>query len=118
MRWIFRNPVTIALFRMIHPGLAFGLAAKISQKSRHFSMRDIELETQERSELILYGQERLKESYDYVITGHFHLPTFYLEGEKKIVNLGDWMKYFTFGHFDGQDFRLCYWKCEDSQPIK
>lgn len=118
MRWIFRNPVTIALFRTIHPRLAFALASKISGKSRHSSTRDAETEAQERNELITYGQARLKESYDYVITGHFHLPTVHSEGEKKIVNLGDWMKYFTFGHFNGQDFRLCYWKCEDFKQIK
>lgn len=110
MRKILRNPFFIRLFRFLHPDLGFAIAEKISGKSRHFAMRNRSIEEEERLELIEYGKTKLKESFDFVVTAHFHLPTVYSENNKKIINLGDWMKYFTFGLFDGQDLHLCYWK--------
>jgi len=109
MKKILRNRFFIFLFRLLHPGIAFGIANYISGKSRHLTLRDPKLIEKERQELIEYGEKIVKEGYDYVVTGHFHLPTEYLYEKGKLVNLGDWIRYFTFGYFDGNDLRLCYW---------
>lgn len=110
MKKILRNRFFIALFRLIHPGIAFRIAKYISGKSRHLTLRNPELLEQERKELIQYGEKILAQGYDYVITGHFHLPTEHRFRTGKFVNLGDWIRYFTFAYFDGHDLHLCYWK--------
>lgn len=61
--------------------------------------------------LILYSKDKLKtEKIDYFIYGHRHLPMILdletAEKSAKYINLGDWISYFTFGVFDGTDFKL------------
>ena len=109
MRRIFRSKISIRLFRHVHPDYAMRLAAYISGKSRRLTMRSPALEESDRREIITYGQAKLAAGADYVITGHFHLPTDVRQNNGAILNLGDWMKYFTFAHFNGNDLRLCYW---------
>lgn len=109
MKKILRNRFFISLFRLFHPGIAFKIAAYISGKSRHLTLRDPNRIEEERQELIKYGERIIDQGYDYVITGHFHLPTDYHYKKGKLLNLGDWIRYFTFGYFDGQELRLCYW---------
>lgn len=109
MRKILRNPLIISLFRGLHPTTAFGIAKYISGKSRHYTLRNPALMESERQELIEYGQGLMAKGYQYIITGHFHLPTIYKQGNCKLLNLGDWMRYFSFGYFDGRDLELCYW---------
>jgi UDP-2,3-diacylglucosamine hydrolase len=46
--------------------------------------------------------------YDYLIFGHRHLPIdFSLKGGARYINLGDWIRYYTYAVFDGQDLQLC-----------
>jgi len=114
MRHVFRNRVIIRLFRHVHPDYAIRLAASISGKSRRLTMRSPAQEESDRREIISYGETRLAAGAEFVITGHFHLPTEYRTTRGVILNLGDWMKYFTFAVFDGHDLRLCYWSIGNS----
>ncbi|HKR07332.1 MAG TPA: UDP-2,3-diacylglucosamine diphosphatase, partial [Bacteroidia bacterium] len=48
-----------------------------------------------------------KEYFDYFIFGHRHLPLDIKVGEKsRYINLGDWIKYFTYAEFDGKTVEL------------
>ena len=109
MKKVLRNRFIIFLFRLIHPGIAFRIANFISSRSRDLTLRNPKRIETERRELIEYGQKIVNRGYDYVVTGHFHLPTDYQYETGKLLNLGDWIRYFTFGHYDGRDLRLCYW---------
>jgi UDP-2,3-diacylglucosamine hydrolase len=66
---------------------------------RHARVRDIYRRTAER----LFGQ-----GYDVVVFGHTHLPDDYrvvVDGRPcRYVNLGDWVRHFTYLEFDGSDF--------------
>jgi UDP-2,3-diacylglucosamine hydrolase len=45
--------------------------------------------------------------YNYLIFGHRHLPMKVPVGENaEYVNLGDWITYFTYGVFDGDNFEI------------
>jgi UDP-2,3-diacylglucosamine hydrolase len=45
--------------------------------------------------------------YDYLVFGHRHLPIEYtLNNTSKYINLGDWITYFTYAVFDGQQLTL------------
>jgi len=61
--------------------------------------------------LIIYCKERLqKEFYDYFIFGHRHLPiNFSLHEKSSYINLGDWIRYFSYAVFDGEKTELKYY---------
>jgi UDP-2,3-diacylglucosamine hydrolase len=58
--------------------------------------------------LISYCKEVLAtQHYDYLIFGHRHLPIdFSLKGGSRYINLGDWIRYYTYVVFDGQNLEL------------
>jgi UDP-2,3-diacylglucosamine hydrolase len=115
MKKVLRSSIVITLFRMIHPDLAFRIAQYVSGKSRHFTMRSPGQEKAEQQELIKYGQTKIQEGYQFVVTAHFHIPTEYENPAGKMINLGDWICHFTFGFFDGENLSLCYW---NQNPLK
>ena len=58
--------------------------------------------------LVSYCKEVLKEeNFDYFIFGHRHLPIdFNLNDQSRYVNLGDWIRYYTYAEFDGTHVHL------------
>ncbi len=58
--------------------------------------------------LIIYCKEVLqKKHYKYLIFGHRHLPIDYkLSEESRYINLGDWIRYFTYAVFEGEQLTL------------
>jgi UDP-2,3-diacylglucosamine hydrolase len=109
LKRVLRNRFCIFLFKLIHPDIAFRIAEFVSGSSRHLTIRDQKFEENEKKEIIQFGTSKINEGFDCVVTGHFHLPTNHKIDGKQIINLGDWMKYFTYGYFDGEMFSLCYW---------
>jgi len=61
---------------------------------------------------VIYSKNILQQKYfDYFIFGHRHLPLDILLNEKsRYINLGDWIKYFTYAVFDGNNLSLEYYK--------
>jgi UDP-2,3-diacylglucosamine hydrolase len=110
---IFRNPICQWLFGILPPRLGIGLADFFSKKSRAKTGATNEIFLGEEKEwLVVYAKEILqKEHYDYFIFGHRHLPLDIALNEKsKYINLGDWIKYFTYAVFDGENITLEYYK--------
>ena len=58
--------------------------------------------------LVIYSRQILaKEHFDYFIFGHRHLPLdIQLTDHSHYINLGDWIKFFTYGVFDGETLEL------------
>ena len=110
---VFRNPICQWLFGILPPRLGIGLADFFSRKSRAKTGNTNEIFLGEEKEwLVVYAKEILqKEHYDYFIFGHRHLPLDIMLNEKsKYINLGDWIKYFTYAVFDGEKLSLEYYK--------
>lgn len=110
---IFRNPLCQWLFGWLHPNLGIGLANYFSRKSREKTGEaDAEFLGADKEWLIIYCKEvLLKEHYDYFIFGHRHYPIdFALNERSRYINLGDWIRNFTYVSFDGQDVQLHHWK--------
>lgn len=110
---IFRNPVCQWLFGWLHPNLGIGLANYFSRKSREKTGEaDADFLGADKEWLIIYCKEVLaKEHYDYFIFGHRHYPLdFVLNERSRYINLGDWIRNFTYASFDGQDVQLHHWK--------
>lgn len=110
---IFRNPLCQWLFGWLHPNLGIGLANYFSRKSREKTGEaDADFLGADKEWLIIYCKEVLaKEHYDYFIFGHRHYPIdFALNDSSRYINLGDWIRNFTYASFDGQDVQLHHWK--------
>jgi UDP-2,3-diacylglucosamine hydrolase len=110
---IFRNPVCRWLFGQLHPTWGIGLANYFSRKSREKTGASDEVFMGGDNEwLIVYSKALLqKEHYDYFIFGHRHLPLDHpLTGNSRYINLGDWIRNFTYATFDGADMQLHKWE--------
>lgn len=110
---IFRNPVCQLFFGMLHPNWGIGLANYFSRKSREKTGNSDELFLGEDKEwLIVYSREYLrKEFINYFIFGHRHYPIdLALNENSRYVNLGDWIRNFTYASFDGSDLQLHKWE--------
>ena len=109
LKKIFRNPICQFLFGIIPPALGMSIANYSSRGSRAATGNsDDEFLGEEKEWLIQYCKEYLQQEHkDYFIFGHRHLPIDYaLPNESRYVNLGDWIKYFTYAVFDGKELHL------------
>ncbi|MDB5190642.1 MAG: UDP-2,3-diacylglucosamine diphosphatase [Segetibacter sp.] len=112
MKKVFRNRFCQWLFGVLHPSMGIGLANYFSRKSRQKTGSSDEVFLGEDKEwLIIFAKEKLaKEHFDYFIFGHRHLPLdFKLSNTSSYINLGDWIKYFTYAEFDGNIVELKKW---------
>ena len=110
---VFRNKICQGLFGILPPRVGIGIADFFSRKSRAKTGSKNEIFLGEEKEwLVNYCKEVLqKEYYDYFIFGHRHLPLdIQLNENSKYINLGDWIKYFTYAVFDGENTTLAYYK--------
>ena len=110
---IFRNKLCQWLFGQLHPNWGIGLANYFSKKSREKTGTSDEHFLGENAEwLILYCKEVLqKEHFDYFIFGHRHYPIdFTLNEKSRYINLGDWIRSFTYATFDGNIVELKKWE--------
>ncbi len=109
LKKVFTNPICKRLFRFLHPDFGIGLANYFSRKSKEKTgTSDDHFLGEENEWLIVYCKTILKESfYDYFIFGHRHYPIdFSLPNNSRYINLGDWIKNFTYAEFDGEDVQL------------
>jgi UDP-2,3-diacylglucosamine hydrolase len=106
---IFRNRFFQWCFARIHPNLGIGLANYFSRKSRAKTGHIDEIfEGEDKEWLVHYCKDYLqKEPIDYFIFGHRHLPlNIRLNESSTYINLGDWLKYYTYAEFDGAELEL------------
>ena len=113
LKKIFRNPFCQWLFGILPPHMGVGLANILSRSSRAQTGATEETFLGEDKEwLILYCKEVLqKDLYDFFVFGHRHLPIdFRLSERSRYINLGDWIRYFSYASFDGKQVELNYFK--------
>ncbi len=106
---VFRNPVCQWLFARLHPNFGLSVADFWSGRSRVKSYEnDRQWLGMDKEWLVQYGRERLqKEHFDMMVFGHRHLPIdIEVKPGSRYINLGDWISYFTYAVFDGQEARL------------
>jgi UDP-2,3-diacylglucosamine hydrolase len=115
---IFRNKACKWLFGILPPAIGMGIAHYFSRKSRaQTGQTDEKFLGEDKEWLIVHCKEVLKkEYYDYLVFGHRHLPIDFTlkdtvsQKESRYINLGDWIKYFSYAEFDGENLALKYYK--------
>jgi UDP-2,3-diacylglucosamine hydrolase len=109
MKKVFTNPFCKWLFRWLHPDFGVRMAQHLSVKNKLISGDDDAKFLGEENEwLVQYCKRKLEDKHrDYFVFGHRHLPlNIDLNTHSKYINLGDWIQYFTYGVFDGENFEL------------
>jgi UDP-2,3-diacylglucosamine hydrolase len=105
LKRVFRNPLNITLFSMLHPDLATRFARWSSDTSRKHTGE----EAREDRSLVEFASGKIIDGCDVVIMGHSHAPSLtHLDGGV-YVNLGDWMRHNSFAVFDGRTVTLHTW---------
>ncbi len=106
---VFSNRLCQIAFAALPPAWGIGLANYFSKKSRLANKdNDAKFLGEDKEWLVIYSKEILRnESVDYFIFGHRHLPLdIPLTDTSRYINLGDWIRYFTYAEFDGVDLHL------------
>jgi len=109
LKKIFRNPFCQWLFGILPPVIGMGLAGYSSRRSRAVTGgNDGKFLGPEGEWLILYSKKELEaRHFDYFIFGHRHLPIdFSLSPNSRYINLGDWIRYYTYAVLEGQHLTL------------
>jgi len=117
MKLVLSNPFFIWMFKLIHPDMGIPLGKYFSQKNKLISgEKDLSFKGENNEWLIRYCNKKLDEDHiDYFIFGHRHLPiTHSLKNKSKYINLGDWISHYTFGVFDGKNFKLRSFNSENA----
>lgn len=110
---VFANPICQWLFRWIHPDVGIPLASYFSKRSRIATGDSDEKYLGDDQEwLVQYCKElQNKDSFDYMIFGHRHLPLdMLIDGKGRYINLGEWIHHNTYAVFDGIDIKLLAYK--------
>ena len=127
LKKFFRNPVCKWLFGILPPIAGMGLANYMSRRSRIKTGFSQEVFLGEDKEwLIIYCKEVLKkEKFDFFVFGHRHLAIDHRltsvspEGdEARYINLGDWIRFYTYAVFDGESLELKSYKGNDKEIIR
>lgn len=111
MKSVFTNPAANWAFSRLHPNFAMWLGKKWSENNRLLNGKHEEhLQDESKEWLIGYCREVLqKEHVDYFIFGHRHLAIDYKLNERsRYINLGDWLSFYSYAVFDGNNLELKY----------
>lgn len=109
LKKIFTNSTCQWLFKWIHPDLGIKFAQKWSGSSRITNDLKNENEFKGEDEWLWQYCRTIDEHrhFDYYIFGHRHLPLDLPVGKSsRYFNLGEWVNHFTYGEFDGKEFKI------------
>ncbi len=103
-------------FARLHPNFGLLLAHKWSIGSRYSQGTTPEYFGDNKEWLVLFAKEKLKQEYfDFFIFGHRHLMlNIQLEKGSRFINLGDWIKKFSYAVFDGEEILLKQYPLADN----
>jgi UDP-2,3-diacylglucosamine hydrolase len=121
LKKLFRNPACQWLFGILPPMVGMGLANYLSRRSRVKTGATEEVFLGEDKEwLIIYSLELLKKkNFDFFVFGHRHLPIDHrLNPASRYINLGDWIRYYTYAVFDGEEMQLKSYAGFDGKIIR
>lgn len=108
LKKIFTSKTLQWWFSRIHPNFAFHMAHQWSKSSRLSKLNKQE-EFKVKNECMYKFAEKYleKEWIDYFIFGHRHqMANVEMKQNARFILLGDWIKNFSYGIFDGENFTL------------
>ncbi len=115
---VFRNRVSQSLFAMMHPNVGLSIMKYFSRKSREKNEALEEYNGVENEWQIQFCESyNTSHQHDYYIFGHRHIPMTcgLSNGHSRYFNIGDWMKHFSYGVYDGQTFEIKFFENDKGQ---
>lgn len=114
LKKIFANKICQWLFARIHPNFGMNIANVWSKNSRISSSKKEEKQFGEEEKLYVYSKAQEKSAHhDFYIYGHRHLPLdMEINETSRYINLGEWVNYYSYAEFDGQELSLKYFERE------
>ncbi len=109
MKKVFTNSFSKWLYRWLHPDIGIKLAQYLSVKNKLISGdEDVKFLGEENEWLVQYCKSKLTQKhYDFFLFGHRHLPMeIELQENSKYINTGDWITFFTYAVFDGENLKI------------
>ena len=108
LKKLFTNPIAKTLYYLLHPDFAIWLGKYASNKNKYLSGDEDKNFYGKEEWLVQYALRKLESNhYDYFVFGHRHLPLEMEITEKSTyINTGDWIDYFSYAIFDGNQFKL------------
>ncbi len=94
MRKIIRHPISILLFKLVHPDLGCSIARCVSKTSNKHN-RDHSLSVRDTRELKAFAEKHWRSGIDTVLMGHYHLTGISNSDGHHFIQLGDWLTHFT-----------------------
>jgi len=107
LKKILRNSISQRLYSMIHPRVGLPLMKKSSSHSRDLPEEKVVIRHEKMKKAA--HKIHLQYDFDYFICGHLHAPLLEKEEGYTYCNLGDWVKNFTYGVWDGEVFLLMHY---------
>lgn len=111
LRAIFHNRTLQTLFSALHPrwSMEFGLNWAKHSRLKRVNGKEPDYMGENNEFLVLYTKDYLKSHPDinFFIYGHRHIELdLMLSAKSRIVILGDWINYFSYAVFDGENLFL------------
>uniref|UniRef100_UPI003217A091 UDP-2,3-diacylglucosamine diphosphatase n=1 Tax=uncultured Draconibacterium sp. TaxID=1573823 RepID=UPI003217A091 len=108
LKKIFTNKTLQWLFSRLHPNFTFALAHKWSASSRLSKNDYLDDFMANQDGMYKFAANFLKDNHvDYFVMGHRHrMANEKINGKTRFILLGDWIKSFSYGVFDGKKFEL------------
>lgn len=103
LRAVLRHPLSLWLYKWLHPDVGIKLASSTSHTSREYTGNK---DYSGRDGLRDFAEKKIQEGFDYVVMGHRHRPESTAFGTGTYINLGDWLHHRTFASFDGTDVTI------------
>ena len=103
LKSVIRHPLSLGIYRALHPDWGWSLAHQVSRwsrRSREDRPPDVDRLWRE------IAAPRFAEGYDTVMVGHFHQVVERRDGARTFFVLGDWMEYFTAVRLEGGVFTM------------
>jgi UDP-2,3-diacylglucosamine hydrolase len=114
LKKILRNKFSQFLYSLVHPDIGIWLAKKSSSTSRDYTGKK---DFSPKDGMQDFAVKKIEEGYDFVVMGHRHYAYTYKEKNGLYMNLGDWVRIFSYGEFKNGEFKLKKFYDLDSKQI-
>ncbi len=124
MQAVFHSNFVRRIYSTLHPWINMKLGLAWSRHNRLTKHNDEGFcdgyMGEDKEYLVQFAKEKIKsEKIDYFVFGHRHvLLDLQLAGGSRVIYLGDWVTNFSYGVWDGKDFRLEIFETEQPQTAK
>ena len=105
LRRILTHRLNIALYRWLHPDIGIPFAKRMSQVSREKGQNKNPFDADYRE----FALSKFAEGYNGVIMGHTHFPLHEIYDDRHYINLGDWIRHFSYAELRNDGPVLRQW---------